>query len=332
MREVTEKAAGLTTPPPDQRPEFTSADTEAAERAWWQTYSELEDRFAWVQTPAVQTIIRGHYIREIIRATPRGGRILELGCGTGWLCRKLAQFGAREVWGTDFSPAQIALATSQARAMGLADRVHFVCASGSEGIPATEKFDCVVVHAFLHHLDKSEVDNVLSRIPGMLNPEGVLLVFEPIRDDASQDWAPRWEIRQRRLADLARRGGISYGLRRESAEEARWRAMFAARSVGQPPHGPSPKEMPFAPGALEQALQKYFKIVSQRDCMAMSHLVVQEWLLRGISHPLSTRLLLPIVARMAAWMDRRMLARAQFSPGIWKFTMYLCKAAQPAPR
>ena len=312
----------------NQRPEFTDAETNRRELEWWQQFAELEQRFAWVQTPALQDIIRGRYIREIIRSTPKGGRILELGCGTGWLCRKLVQFGAREVWGVDFSPAQIALAKSQAEAAGLADRVHFLCVDGTGSNPTGEAFDCVVVHAFLHHLDKGEIDRVLAGIPNMLKPEGMLIVFEPIRHGGPGKPLSRWESRQRWLAELAARGR-KYGLRRESDEEARWRALLSSRSVGKEPHGPSPKEMPFTPGELEGYLHSYFNIARRRECLGVSHLVAQEWLLREISHPLTTKLMLPFVARIAAWMDARLLDEAGLSAGAWIFTMFVCKALQP---
>jgi SAM-dependent methyltransferase len=316
--------------PPNPRPRTTPPEIEAEESAWWQTFAELEYRFAWVQTSAMQHILRGRYIREIIRATPKGGRILELGCGTGWLCRELARFGASEVWGIDFSPAQIALAEAQAKAGGYSDRVQFLCDDGTRHDPASGLFDCVVVHAFLHHLDKVEIQRILSSIPAMMKPDGVFVVFEPVRDEASRQKPSRWDAWQRWLADFASRGK-RWGLRNHSEEEARWRALFARRTVGKYPHGPSPKEMPFAPGELDEYLRPCFAIDSKRICMAMSHLVVQEWLLRELSNPRSTRFLLPWVARAAAWMDARLVAQPDLPPGVWQFTMYVCRLIGPPP-
>ncbi|MGA3169847.1 MAG: class I SAM-dependent methyltransferase [Chthoniobacteraceae bacterium] len=307
------------------RPETTSAGMEGEELKWWEQYAEFEQRFAWVQTPAMQRILRGSYIREIVRATPKGGRILELGCGTGWLCRELVRCGAGEVWGVDFSSAQIGLATAQAEAAGLGQRLRFVCADGTRGNPSGEPFDCVVVHAFLHHLDKSELRRTISSIPGLLKPEGVLIVFEPVLSEGSPEPSKRWEERQKWLAELAIRGR-KYGLRHEREEEARWRAMIDARCVGKYPHGPSPKEMPFRPGELDEYLLERFEIIGKRRCMCISHVVVQEWLLRGISQPFSTGLLLPFVARIAAWMDRRILNQSDLPAGMWIFTMFICRA------
>jgi len=34
------------------------------EYAWWQEFSDVEENFCWVQTPLVQRIIRGSYIKK----------------------------------------------------------------------------------------------------------------------------------------------------------------------------------------------------------------------------------------------------------------------------
>jgi predicted RNA methylase len=39
---------------------------------------------------------------------------MDLGCGVGWLCFVLVEFGAKEVFGVDCSVAQIAIAQDRA--------------------------------------------------------------------------------------------------------------------------------------------------------------------------------------------------------------------------
>ena len=43
------------------------------------------------------------------------GRALELGCGSGHSLRYLAERGARELWGIDLSPVQVAFAEDTLR-------------------------------------------------------------------------------------------------------------------------------------------------------------------------------------------------------------------------
>lgn len=318
-------------PPTVLRPETTSPELEAEEQAWWERYAMLEDRFAWVQTPRVQQLLRGKYVREIIGLIPKGGRILELGCGTGWLCLQLLRSGAEEVWGIDFSPAQIAIAREQAKIAGLEPRAHFICGDGSQSNAEHGKFDCVLVHAFLHHLDQSEIARLFASVPGMLKAGGKFIVVEPVRQEGEKLCQSRWERWQWKLIALANLGD-RYRLRRENDEEKKWRAMLKARAVGQYPHGPSPKEMPFSPGELEVYLGRHFDVIDSKGCMAMSHIVVQEWLLREISHPWSTKVILPFVIRLAAWLDGHMVRQAEFPPGMWRFSIYICNYPKKSSR
>ena len=48
---------------------------------WWQEFAELEERCAWMQTPVIQRILRGRYVREIVKYADADSRIIELGCG-----------------------------------------------------------------------------------------------------------------------------------------------------------------------------------------------------------------------------------------------------------
>ncbi len=51
---------------------------------------------------------------RLLEATP-DLRALELGCGSGHSLRYLAERGARELWGIDLSPVQIAFAEETLR-------------------------------------------------------------------------------------------------------------------------------------------------------------------------------------------------------------------------
>lgn len=309
-----------------RRSKSTTPDVEARELEWWQMFAEVEERFSWVQTPPMQRVLRGRYVREIVRTAGERGSILELGCGGGWLSFVLAQAGAAKVVGVDFSSAQIEIANQRAAKLGLCGRVQFFCADGTQSGFPSELYDCVVVHGFLHHLDQSEIARTIANIPKLLKPGGVFIVFEPVRHgvyDASRPLT-KWERRLYFLIRLAN-AGQRFGIRKIAPEERAWRDLLGRRNFEQPPHGPSPKELPFEPGELEHFLQSHFRIQRQVVCMAISHLVVQEWLLRAISHPLSTSFLLPIMARLAAKWDYTLVTREKPVPGLWSFTMFVCR-------
>lgn len=83
---------------------------------------------------------------------PRGGRILDIGCGTGSLGLYLARRGF-DVWGVDSAPAMIARARAKTMdtQVRLDTRVRFSVGDALERLPFDdESFDLVVCVLVLH--------------------------------------------------------------------------------------------------------------------------------------------------------------------------------------
>lgn len=79
---------------------------------------------------------------------PPPARVLECGCGTGWLCYLLAKCGY-DVVGTDVSPQAVELARANPVFQGFG-RPKFVAAD-SENLPFEDEFDAVIFFDSLHH-------------------------------------------------------------------------------------------------------------------------------------------------------------------------------------
>jgi SAM-dependent methyltransferase len=309
------------------RPATNSAELQAQEINWWNTFAELEDRYAWVQTPALQSALRGHYLREIIKVVGKRGTVLDLGCGTGWLSLALAREGATNVTGVDFSASQIALANAEAARQCLSKYVRFQLADATTASESMGQYDCVIAHGFLHHLFQDEIRQAIATAHNQLNATGTFIVFEPVRYSASDEPAGSCRTMERRIEfikNLANRGA-RFGLRRISKSEREVRNALAKRNQGIPPHGPSPKEIPFCPGELEEYLRPFFVVARASRVMAMSHQVTQEWLLRGLSHPVSTSLSLPLIAWLAAKWDTALASSEPPYPNKWLLTMLVCE-------
>ncbi len=105
-----------------------------------------------------------------------GGRdVLDVGCGEGWLARRLASAGARVV-GLDPS----ADALGRARGGEHPDASVRYVEGAAEALPfADASFDVVVFFNSLHHVSADSMDAALAEAARVLRRDGLLYVQEP---------------------------------------------------------------------------------------------------------------------------------------------------------
>lgn len=102
-------------------------------------------------------------------------RVLDFGCGTGWLSLRLAEVGY-DVTGIDIAPEAVAAARDDAALRGLSDRATFVLGD-YEDIPAAGSFGAVVFYDALHHAESEHA--ALRAAYAALQPGGVVIAIEP---------------------------------------------------------------------------------------------------------------------------------------------------------
>jgi SAM-dependent methyltransferase len=111
---------------------------------------------------------------------PPPARVLEAGCGIGWLSRIFAQRGYT-CTGIDVCPRAIELAEQQPAVAGPAPQF---LVQDVEAIPFHKEFDAVVFFDALHHaIDESEALHGAYRA---LRPGGICITSEPGREHAEQ--------------------------------------------------------------------------------------------------------------------------------------------------
>jgi cyclopropane fatty-acyl-phospholipid synthase-like methyltransferase len=81
-------------------------------------------------------------------------KVLEIGCGTGWVGRLIAGPDLHII-GTDFSEGQLAIATQMARQFGKDKYCTYELADASF---FPDDVDGVIIHALLHHLSAKELE------------------------------------------------------------------------------------------------------------------------------------------------------------------------------
>lgn len=119
----------------------------------------------------------------------RGGSVLEVGCGYGYLALEMARNGL-DVTGIDVSSESINIANkvagedlSEIKRGVLEYRV-----SDFKSLDyAAESFDTVVFFRSLHHMDN--LPEVLEKVSLLLKPKGLLLISEPVRDNFNEQSA-----------------------------------------------------------------------------------------------------------------------------------------------
>jgi len=103
--------------------------------------------------------------------------VLDVGCGAGWLVRRLRGAGARAV-GVD--PLGVALERARAEDPDDGAPARYVEA-GAQALPFEDSsFDTVVFFNSLHHVPPASLDRALAEATRVLRAGGVLYVQEPL--------------------------------------------------------------------------------------------------------------------------------------------------------
>lgn len=102
-------------------------------------------------------------------------RVLECGCGTGWLSYFLAKRGY-DVTGQDVSEEALALARENPTFTDMRGKIEFIC-SDFEGLKMQSVYDAVVFYGSLHHAT-DELAAIRCAYE-TLKPGGMFISFEP---------------------------------------------------------------------------------------------------------------------------------------------------------
>jgi 2-polyprenyl-3-methyl-5-hydroxy-6-metoxy-1,4-benzoquinol methylase len=162
---------------------------------WRLAFSQFRYNHNWrpfcIGMPAVNFRLREmkYVITQATRGKP-GARVLDLGCGTGWLSLELARRGAH-VTGLDVSATNLKLARYMAETnernfpflyqnflgmpLNLRDfgSIDYQYADLNNVSLPREEYDAVVVWDSLHHV--ASLERLFEEVRGALKPEGVFL-------------------------------------------------------------------------------------------------------------------------------------------------------------
>jgi SAM-dependent methyltransferase len=305
------------------RLKYSVPEIEAKELNWWQRNTLIEDKFCWVQPVQYQKFLRGDYLNYLKKRIKYDSKILELGCGTGWLLFLLLDSEFKNLYGIDFSSEQIQIANQRKNALSKSkqEMIRFEI-GGFELLKAENtKFDVIICHGFLHHLSELEIKEVLKVISSYLTNDGLLLIWEPFvyNKGISDDFYTSVN----NFRNLFRRGK-RWG-RMFSDEELKFRSLIDNRHEGKGSRGPSPKEIPFDKEELRELLESDYKILNEKKLMSFSHLIAQELLLTALTYPKIVRIIEWPILIIAKWLEKKMLSVGEIKSSFWIFELIECQ-------
>ncbi len=239
--------------------------TNKLEHEWWERNAALVSRF-WEMDTSISDVLRRRYLHAIKRFFLEGRsevKVLELGCGSGWVGQSIAG-GNVKIVGTDFSESQIEMARSRAVRQGIAHTTSYHVMSSGEWPAEAQECGAVLIHSFLHHLDWNEINKLLDELKMRVAPGTRIAFFEPAFYEAST------KVSRSRVSEsilrLAERmvskvnSDMSAGAQLDFESRDRFLKLFEdAEANGW---YLSPKEVPFGQEKFTAVLQERFDVVS----------------------------------------------------------------------
>jgi 2-polyprenyl-3-methyl-5-hydroxy-6-metoxy-1,4-benzoquinol methylase len=159
-----------------------SYGSEAAKKKIWdKEYHENKWHFA--------DDTRGDCVYAALERHSRGGRILDLGCGSGNTCTELADSAYSSYLGVDISDEALAKAAKRSEAAGRAGKNRFA-QSDFFNFDTSEKFDVILFRESMYHVPLEKIKPVLDKFSAYLADDGVFIVRLFIMRDGKVKFRP----------------------------------------------------------------------------------------------------------------------------------------------
>ncbi|MBE9503511.1 MAG: class I SAM-dependent methyltransferase [Proteobacteria bacterium] len=134
-------------------------------------YLNTPKRFLW-SDPEIDKILYGDVKRRLLNSLPAESKVLDIGCGGGWLSLELARRG-HHVVGIDIAEKRIEIAIDTAKKNNQ-EIDYRVCSL--EDLGPDECFDVIVSFGTIHHFPNIEEE--LERVKALLKDDGLFIIVE----------------------------------------------------------------------------------------------------------------------------------------------------------
>lgn len=301
-----------------ERLPFPDPELDREEEAWWNAHAAVVEAI-WAMEEPVRHAIRTPYLERARRFFLKGAgalpiTLLEVGCGSGWVCRMIADRDRLRILGLDIAEEQIRLAKENAARDGLADACEYRCQNLADfTVQDAHAVSAVFIHAILHHLSWQEIRSVLGQLKA-LGAGTRIFIYEPVYlADPERGTLPdtRAARRARFLAALPHRARALFdGLfrpRRDLAVVERVQALV--RDAQRQGRILSPKEVVFREAEILGALGEIGEVTERYLCNHTTITIAQY--ATTLRSPFLQRLFTATVLPLADWVDRTLFADGQ---------------------
>ena len=138
------------------------------------TFLNTSKTWPWAD-PVVENLFFGTYKSKIINECRiSGGKILEIGCGGGWLSLELARNGL-DVTGLDVSEKRLNIGKQYAERNNV--KINYIKADiNNYEFKESENYDVIVAWDSLHHF--INLDIIMGKLKEILKPDGFLIYMD----------------------------------------------------------------------------------------------------------------------------------------------------------
>ena len=144
-------------------------------------FLQPDDQFTYAKRNTDESWIQ--FMKEMINF--EGKKVLDIGCGGGIYTKAIAEMGAAQVIGVDFSEKMLSAAKEYCQGY---DTVQFIHGNAIETGLDSDQFDIVLERALIHHI--RELEPCFYEVFRLLKPGGTCIIQDRTPEDCLLEGSP----------------------------------------------------------------------------------------------------------------------------------------------
>lgn len=155
------------------------------EAEWWDNNAQVIEAI-WTLPESIRLAVREHYLKKAksfflcSSESPKPLKVIEIGCGSGWVGRIIAEPNVINIVGLDLSEQQIQIANQEAIKANISGTCQYYCQDLANFVVSdNSNYNSVLIHAILHHLSWQEIHGIFKQI-SVLGSGTKIFIYEPV--------------------------------------------------------------------------------------------------------------------------------------------------------